>query len=638
MLVSATTALDADGGPSCVAVALKDISEHRKAEEQLAEERNLLRTLMDNLPDYAFVKDAKSRFVTTNAAHLRLLGMKSQEEVEGKTDAELFSPELAREYRADEKRVLTSGKPLLNKVEVARDAEGRELWLLTSKVPLTGADGKVSGLVGISRDITACKQSEDLIKAQRDLASSLNAITDLHVALQVCLDAASSIAEMDCGGVYLISEDTGAMDLVLHSGLPSAFVKAALRYDANSPNAKLVMKGIPIYSRHQDLGIPLDDARRQEELRAMAVVPFKYENRVIGCLNVASHVLDDVPAFSRVALESVAAQIGGTVARCRTGKRLRDSESKTRSMFEKIPVGLYRSTSTGRIVDVNQAFVQLLGYSDRQSALDSILAEQCVDFEQRQEWSDRLAHEGVLRGLEAQWRQQDGNVIWLRESARVVRDNDGKVLHYEGVVEDVSPQKQVEQDLRDANRCLSKALEDVRRTQQQVLQHARLSAVGQLTSGIAHDFNNALVPIVGFSELLIKNPTMLADKEEALDMLKDIYDAAKHATHVIRRLREFYRPAGNAERKQIDLNELMKGVLSLTQPKWKEDMGAQGVAIAFSNELGDIPSISGNESQLREVLTNIVLNAADAMPKGGTIGRSMASRSQLGCPGDRRRR
>ncbi len=171
---------------------LKDITDRKRAEDTLAEERKLLRTLIDNLPDYIFVKDTKSRFIINNTAHMRVLGMATPEEVVGKTDFDFFPQELAEQYYADEQEIIRSGQPLINRVESTIDGEGRQQWLLTSKVPLRDSNGSISGLVGISRDITDRKQAEEAL--HRETAKLEAMISSMEEGV-VFADAQDRIAE-----------------------------------------------------------------------------------------------------------------------------------------------------------------------------------------------------------------------------------------------------------------------------------------------------------------------------------------------------------------------------------------------------------------------------------------------------------
>src|SRR5438034_1389754 len=143
------------------------LQEHTRTEEALAHERNLLRTLIDHIPDYIYVKDAEGRFLLANTALARRMGAARAEELLGRTDFDFYSEDLAGAYYQDEQALMRSGQPLINREEPGRDSAGNPTWLLSTKVPLRDAEGKVAGLVGIGRDITQRKQAEaDLIKAK----------------------------------------------------------------------------------------------------------------------------------------------------------------------------------------------------------------------------------------------------------------------------------------------------------------------------------------------------------------------------------------------------------------------------------------------------------------------------------------
>ncbi|MBI3762231.1 MAG: PAS domain S-box protein [Chloroflexi bacterium] len=162
------SAMTYQGRPAVLSTLL-DITERKRAEEALSSERNLLRTLIDNTPDFIFVKDTESQFVVNNTAHMRGLKAASQEELLGKTDFDIFPHELAAQYYADEQAVVHSGQPLLNREEPFVDETGQPRWLLTSKIPLRDGAGAVVGLVGISRDITERKRAEEALTAERAL-------------------------------------------------------------------------------------------------------------------------------------------------------------------------------------------------------------------------------------------------------------------------------------------------------------------------------------------------------------------------------------------------------------------------------------------------------------------------------------
>jgi signal transduction histidine kinase len=176
------------------------------------------------------------------------------------------------------------------------------------------------------------------------------------------------------------------------------------------------------------------------------------------------------------------------------------------------------------------------------------------------------------------------------------------------------------EELRQRNAELQKALADLEKAHQQVVQQERLRALGQMASGIAHDFNNALVPILGFCELLQMSPAIFDDRQKCLSYLETIQTAAKDAASVVSRLREFYRKnAGDEKFTAVYLKRLVSQAGKLTQPKWKDQAQANGATIRMQLDLQDVPPVCGDESALREVLTNLIFNAVDAMPAGGTL-------------------
>jgi two-component system sensor histidine kinase/response regulator len=153
---------------------LHDTSERRRAEEVLENERNLLRTLIDNIPDRVFVKDLEGRKTISNRADCEASGTGNLEAVLGKSDFDLYPPELAAQYWADDRLVLEDGQVILNREEPGRDGQGQLVWVMTTKVPLRDSRGHLIGLVGIGRDITARKQAEAELLREKKFLEALN--------------------------------------------------------------------------------------------------------------------------------------------------------------------------------------------------------------------------------------------------------------------------------------------------------------------------------------------------------------------------------------------------------------------------------------------------------------------------------
>jgi putative nucleotidyltransferase with HDIG domain len=178
------------------------------------------------------------------------------------------------------------------------------------------------------RDITEHKQAELLILIQRDLALAISFSHQLDKALPQCLDTMLLLSEMDCGRIYLIDQDSGDLNLICHRNLSPAFIKSVSHYKADSAHVRLVLQGKPIFTRYSEFDLPLSEVRKAEKLLAFVILPLIFENRVIGCLNLASKKLEDVSEINRKVLKSAATLMGEGITRLQTEEELKLSYEK----------------------------------------------------------------------------------------------------------------------------------------------------------------------------------------------------------------------------------------------------------------------------------------------------------------------
>ncbi len=165
---------------------------------------------------------------------------------------------------------------------------------------------------------------------------------------------------------------------------------------------------------------------------------------------------------------------------------------------------------------------------------------------------------------------------------------------------------------------LRETLEQLQQAQQRIVQQERLRALGQMASGIAHDFNNSLAPIVGYTDLLLHSKRV--SPAQATEYLQLIHTAARDSANVVSRLREFFRYRDEHDVfAPVMLNDLVRQVIGLTRPRWHDQALGRGVEIEVVAELQSVPAILGSESELRELLVNLIFNAADAVRGRGTI-------------------
>ncbi len=190
-------------------------------------------------------------------------------------------------------------------------------------------NGVVKYLKGIILDITERKRREKLLYIQRDLSIALSTSNSLDETLERLLDSCLEIDEINAGGIYLIDEETGDMNLAIHRGLSPNFVQHASHYNVNSPNTRLVMIGQPVYKQHIDLILTSrDEALRQENLRATAIIPVKSGNEVIAAFYLASSLEYEIPDSVRTVIETIPMQFGIFISRVRLEEKLKECRRK----------------------------------------------------------------------------------------------------------------------------------------------------------------------------------------------------------------------------------------------------------------------------------------------------------------------
>jgi PAS domain S-box-containing protein len=159
--------------------------ERARAEAAAADQYQLMRTLIDNLPDRIYAKDREGRFLISNAAHTRILGGESPEKVRGKRDDDFWPAAQAKLFHAEEARIIDSGEPMVDQEQRRTTREGEERWVTVTKVPFRTSTGAVAGIVGITHDVTAMKQAQSMLREQNEmLEHSMKSEHEAHEGLK----------------------------------------------------------------------------------------------------------------------------------------------------------------------------------------------------------------------------------------------------------------------------------------------------------------------------------------------------------------------------------------------------------------------------------------------------------------------
>ncbi len=307
----------------------------------------IIHDIADFIPDALFAINAHREIISWNRAMEEMTGIKA-EDIVGKnqgvcavafygifrpllTDYIFSSDDSLRQYYSHTSH---HGDSVCCESFAQHLYDGRGSYLWIKAAPLRDASGNVTGAIETIRDITEWKRAEMLTESQRDLAAALNTLTSLTEVLNACVETALSISQMECGGIYLVDEKAGGLRLVYHRGLSDDFVARSAYYREDSQNCQIVKKGKPLYCHHGELTGILGAQQMQEQLQSVAIIPVHYEKRAVACLTIASRTMKEVPAFVRIALESLTSLAGAAIARVKAKEELRKSEEMFRALAE----------------------------------------------------------------------------------------------------------------------------------------------------------------------------------------------------------------------------------------------------------------------------------------------------------------
>jgi two-component system cell cycle sensor histidine kinase/response regulator CckA len=290
--------------------------------------------------------------------------------------------------------------------------------------------------------------------------------------------------------------------------------------------------------------------------------------------------------------------------RKRAEEALRRAEEKYRSIFENAPEGIYQATPEGKYISANTALARILGFGSPEeliSTRNDITNQEYVTPESRAEFIRKIEEHGVVKNFEYQAYRKDGKPIWVSASAHAARDSEGQILYFEGAVQDITQHRELEQQFR---------------------QMQKIEAVGRLAGGVAHDFNNILMAISSYAELLYKK---IPEQDASRRYVNEIMGATNRGSSLTQGLLAFSRKQVFSP-KVVDLNTLIAEQIDMLKRLITESIELRFVP-------GKVGQVKVDPSQLEQVVMNLVINARDAMPNGGTllIETSDGELSEAGC-------
>ncbi len=478
-------------------------------------------------------------------------------------------------------------------------ADGRTVWLWDKVRVLDDEQGRPRQLRGVMVDITEHMRAEHALLESQIRLRLLNTIsTGMTAGRSVDDIIARALREIsnhfkEYRAAYATIDDQGRLTILRSHQGPDMPATDGVQVDLSVAPTYLnaLRQGDPIVVPDvlEDPRLaPVSEPFVAHKARALLEFPLHESGIVRGVLCLTAPTPHSWSENEMATLREVADYLSLALKNASAEDALRDSEARYRSMVEGAPYGIYRSSPEGQLLDINPAMVEMLGYASADELAQVNLHDIYRDAEDRKRLMAQYRDQNVFRGVEAQWKRKDGTPMTVVLSGRPVRNEQGEVACYEGIVENVTERRVLEEQLR---------------------QSQKIEAVGRLAGGIAHDFNNLLMLIRGYTELLLDH----AGRNESLRRYaEEIQRASDRATSLTQQLLAFSRKQV-LEPKVLDLNTVVAEIQKMLQRLLGEDVE---LSIHLDPKLG---RVKADPSQVEQVIMNLAVNSRDAMPRGGKL-------------------
>lgn len=541
----------------------REITERKNMEAALRESETRYRSLVDNsLTAVSLVQDDRILFV--NRRLIDVSGY-TEEELIGRSPFDLIHPDDHDMVREAAMRRLSGEDPQTHYYYRAVTKEGKTLWVegFGARIEYQGRPAILVNFI----DITGRKFAEQGLR-------------ESELRYRALIEEANDI-------IVTIDVGTGRISSA------NSFGEKALGYDRNDiVNRKHFGELI-----HPDDFKEIAGKLRERFLENKRHPNFPFRLRRADGSYMYAEANGAVIYDSEGEPQSYLAVIRDITERRRAEKALRESEKRYRSLFEESKDLVFIASPSGRFVDINPAGIELLGYSSKNDILNMDMAREFyANAGDRDSFMQSLGEAGFVRDYELALKKKDGQTITVLVTANVVQSSDGKIKGYRGIMRDITRQKQLEQ---------------------QLLQAQKMESLGTLAGGIAHDFNNLLGGILGYASLA---KTKLPETHKIYGYVNTIEKSAARAAELTSQLLAFAR-GGRYEVRSVNLNNIVRETLEIIGRTFDKSIEIESCL------LPKLPTIEADVSQLQQVLMNLCVNARDAMPNGGklTVATNVAS-------------
>jgi two-component system, sensor histidine kinase and response regulator len=668
-----------------------DITRLKLTEEALSCERDLLHTLMDNIPDMIYFKDTASRFLRINKSVSDFLGLPDPAQAIGKTDFDFFAEEHARPAYEDEQEIIRTGQPVVGKAEKGTRLDGSTSWASTTKMPFRDKEGRIIGTFGVTRDIAKLKLAEDALRESEQRWRSLTEALP-QLVWSATPDGAcdyfstqwtehTGVAEAQLLGWHWLEtlhpedrEPTRQFWLESVAGRHPYDVEYRVRH-RDGEYGWFKTRGVPIRDgsgnivkwfgtctditdlRHAEQALRASERRFRTfvdhaadafflhgegdahvlDVNRQACESLGYTREELLRMTPADYDADVTPALAEdyvrrlaagetIVFESRHRRKDGTffpvevrakafweggrgffvalvrdmTERKQAEEALRESEERFRGTFENAAVGIAQTDPTGRILNVNEKFCSIVGYTRAE-----ILQKSFADITHPEDLAASLEtfialmrDETPVFGLEKRYLRKDGSLVWVELFASLQRDAADKPANSIAVIQDISERKRLDAELRQAKE----------------IAEAANRAKDEFLANVSHEIRTPMNAILGMTELTLE--TDLTENQR--QCLKTVKSAADNLLRIINDLLDFSKiEAGKLELDPGDF--LLRSAVADPLRALAVRAHKKGLELIY-NAQPDVPdALIGDAGRLRQILLNLVGNAIKFTEEGEVI-------------------
>jgi len=556
----ALTPISVDGREALLAV-WSDLTERRLAERALRESEQRFQAFMDHSPTLCFIKDDRGRMMFINRVMAEGYGV-TVDEMVGKTDFDWLPFETAREVTEYDRRVLLTNRPA-QQIEIVTDGEGRTREWLVVKFPIATSSGRTF-LGGIGVDIREQRRAERALKESE--AAFRDLFDDAPVAYHE-LDTEGRMVRVNKTELALLGYSAEEMvgrhvwDFCVEK-ISREVVAEKLKGGGNTGEA---------FQRHY---------RRKDG----TVIPVLVRDRLIrnssGEVCGIRSTMQDISTLKQ------------------TEESLRAAEENYRKIFENAIEGIFQIHPEGRYLNANPALTAILGYASPAELIEQVtdIGRQVYVAPNRfSEFCALMERNESITGFESEVFRMDGSIIWVCEHARAIRDENGRLLYYEGAMEDIMARREAERAMAEARDA--------------AIESARLKT--EFLANMSHEIRTPMNGIIGMTGLLLDTDLSVRQK----DFAETIAESSEALLKIINDILDFSKiEAGMVVFEEIDfdVNEVVEGVVDL----FAERAMSKGIELSVVISQGVSEILRGDPGRLRQVLTNLVGNALKFTEEG----------------------